>query len=161
MADNRSSFCGYFRGTTVIAASNAVPVALAAWLLDVPLVATIALVTFVTAYVPFFGAIIAGIFVCLIALGTAGVTAALILLAVLLFVNNVLQNFFAPIAYGSSLNLDPLVVLLVTTAAGLVGGIGLIVLAAPITAVISRTSRRLAQSRAEAAVAGGDGLLPA
>jgi predicted PurR-regulated permease PerM len=71
----------------------------------------------------------------------------LILLGVVLFVNNVLQNFFAPVAYGSSLNLDPLVVLLVTTAAGLVGGVGLIVLAAPLTAVISRTARRLAAAR--------------
>ena len=121
--------------------------AITAWLLDVPLVGTIALVTFITAYVPFFGAIIAGIFVCFIALGAQGLTAALILLAVLLFVNNVLQNFFAPVAYGSSLNLDPLVVLLVTTAAGLVGGVGLIVLAAPLTAVISRTARRLTAAR--------------
>jgi predicted PurR-regulated permease PerM len=147
MADCGSAIRGYFRGTTIIAASNAVPVALVAWLLDVPLVGTIALITFVTAYVPFFGAIIAGIFVCLIALGSQGLTAALIMLAVLLFVNNVLQNFFAPVAYGSSLNLDPLVVLLVTTAAGLVGGVGLIVLAAPLTAVISRTARRLATAR--------------
>jgi predicted PurR-regulated permease PerM len=147
MADCGSAIRGYFRGTTIIAASNAVPVALAAWLLDVPLVGTIALVTFITAYVPFFGAIIAGVFVCFIALGAQGFTAALILLGVVLFVNNVLQNFFAPVAYGSSLNLDPLVVLLVTTAAGLVGGVGLIVLAAPLTAVISRTARRLAAAR--------------
>jgi predicted PurR-regulated permease PerM len=147
MTDCGSAIRGYFRGTTIIAASNAIPVAIAAWLLDVPLVGTIALITFITAYVPFFGAIIAGIFVCLIALGAQGLTAALILLAVLLFVNNVLQNFFAPVAYGSSLNLDPLVVLLVTTAAGLVGGVGLIVLAAPLTAVISRTVRRLAAVR--------------
>jgi predicted PurR-regulated permease PerM len=147
MTDSGSAIRGYFRGTTIIAASNAVPVAVAAWLLDVPLVGTIALVTFITAYVPFFGAIIAGVFVCLIALGAQGLTAALILLVVLLFVNNVLQNFFAPVAYGSSLNLDPLVVLLVTTAAGLVGGVGLIVLAAPLTAVISRTARRLAAVR--------------
>jgi putative heme transporter len=147
MTDCGSAIRGYFRGTTIIAASNAVPVAITAWLLDVPLVGTIALVTFITAYVPFFGAIIAGIFVCLVALGAQGLTAALILLAVLLFVNNVLQNFFAPVAYGSSLNLDPLVVLLVTTAAGLVGGVGLIVLAAPLTAVISRTVRRLGAAR--------------
>ena len=147
MADCGSAIRGYFRGTTIIAASNAVPVALTAWLLGVPMVGTIALITFVTAYVPFFGAIIAGIFVCLIALGAQGFTDALIMLAVLLFVNNVLQNFFAPVAYGSSLNLDPLVVLLVTTAAGLVGGVGLIVLAAPLTAVISRTARRFATAR--------------
>ena len=148
LTDFGSAIRGYFRGTTIIAVSNAVPVALAAWLLDVPLVATIAVVTFVTAYVPYFGAVIGGIFVCLIALGAQGVTDALILLAVLLFVNNVLQNFFAPLAYGSTLNLDPLVVLLVTTGAGLVGGVGLIVLAAPLTAVISRTARRLAAVRA-------------
>jgi predicted PurR-regulated permease PerM len=161
MSDCGSAIRGYFRGTTIIAASNAVPVALAAWLLDVPLVGTIALITFVTAYVPFFGAIIAGIFVCLIALGSQGLTAALILLAVLLFVNNVLQNFFAPVAYGSSLNLDPLVVLLVTTAAGLVGGVGLIVLAAPLTAVISRTARRLATARQAPEVQVADPSLPA
>ncbi|WP_433727685.1 AI-2E family transporter [Actinoplanes sp. CA-051413] len=147
MSDFGSAIRGYFRGTTIIAASNAVPVAIAAWALNVPLIGTIALITFITAYVPFFGAIIAGVFCCLIALGAQGLPAALILLAVLLFVNNVLQNFFAPVAYGSSLNLDPLVVLLVTTAAGLVGGVGLIVLAAPLTAVISRTTRRLAAAR--------------
>jgi predicted PurR-regulated permease PerM len=147
LADFGSAIRGYFRGTTIIAVSNAVPVAFAAWLLDVPLVATIAVVTFITAYVPYFGAIIGGIFVCFIALGAQGVTDALILLGVLLFVNNVLQNFFAPLAYGSTLNLDPMVVLLVTTGAGLVGGVGLIVLAAPLTAVISRTARRLAAAR--------------
>jgi predicted PurR-regulated permease PerM len=59
----------------------------------------------------------------------------------------VLQNFFAPVAYGSSLKLDPLVVLLVTTGAGLIGGVPLIVLAAPLTAVISRTAERLAEAR--------------
>jgi hypothetical protein len=48
-------------------ASNAVPVVGTAWALDVPLVGTIALITVVTAYVPFFGAIIAGVSCCLIA----------------------------------------------------------------------------------------------
>ena len=147
MADFGTAIRGYFRGTTVIAASNAIPVAITAWLLDVPLVGTIAIVTFFTAYVPYFGAIIGGIFVCFIALGAQGVTDALILLGVLLFVNNVLQSFFAPVAYGSTLNLDPLAVLLVTTAAGLVGGVGLIVLAAPIAAVLSQTAKRLTAAR--------------
>ena len=66
--------------------------------------------------------------------------------------NNVLQNFFAPVAYGSSLQLDPLVVLLVTTGAGLVGGVALIILAAPLTAIITRAAARLAAAR-EAATA--------
>lgn len=147
MSDFGTAIRGYFRGTTIIAASNAIPVAITAWLLDVPLVGTIAIVTFFTAYVPYFGAIIGSIFVCFIALGAQGLTDALIMLGVILFVNNVLQNFFAPVAYGSTLNLDPLAVLLVTTAAGLVGGVGLIVLAAPIAAVVSQTAKRLAAAR--------------
>ncbi|HEY9378375.1 MAG TPA: AI-2E family transporter, partial [Jiangellaceae bacterium] len=136
--DSASAIRGYFRGTTILAVTNAVPVGITAWLLGLPLVGAIALVTFITAYIPFFGAIVAGVFACLIALGSKGLATALIMLAVLLLVNNVLQNFFAPVAYGSSLKLDPLVVLLVTTGAGLVGGVALIVLAAPLTAIISR-----------------------
>jgi predicted PurR-regulated permease PerM len=141
--DAASAIRGYFRGTTILAVTNAVPVGITAWLLDIPLVGAIVLVTFITAYVPFFGAIVAGVFACLIALGSQGLPTALIMLAVLLLVNNVLQNFFAPVAYGSSLKLDPLVVLLVTTGAGLVGGIAMIVLAAPLTAIITRAAERL------------------
>jgi len=150
--DSASAIRGYFKGTTILAFTNAVPVGLTAWLLGIPLVGAIALVTFITAYVPFYGAIVAGVFACLIALGSQGLATALVMLAVLLLVNNVLQNFFAPFAYGSSLKLDPLVVLLVTTGAGLVGGVALIVLAAPLTAIISRAAERLAAAReAEAA----------
>jgi predicted PurR-regulated permease PerM len=137
-----SAIRGYFAGTTIIALSNAVPVGLTALLLDVPLAGSIAIVTFITAYVPFFGAIVAGAFAVLIALGT-GVTEAVVMLVVILLVNNVLQNFFAPFAYSASLNLDPLVALLVTTAAGLVGGVGLIMLAAPLTAIVIQTAKEL------------------
>ena len=42
-----------------------------------------------------------------------------------------------------------LVVLLVTTGAGLIGGVGLIVLAAPVTAVVQRSVRRYAAATAE------------
>ncbi len=156
--DSASAIRGYFKGTTILAVTNAVPVGLTAWLLGLPLVGAISLVTFITAYVPFYGAIIAGVFACLIALGTQGLATALIMLAVLLLVNNVLQNFFAPVAYGSSLNLDPLVVLLVTTGAGLVGGVPLIVLAAPLTAIISRAAGRLSAAHRTAIepVSGGD-----
>lgn len=150
-----SAIRGYFMGTTVIALSNAVPVGLTALLLDVPLAGSIAIVTFITAYVPFFGAIVAGAFAVLIALGT-GVTEAMVMLVVILLVNNVLQNFFAPFAYSASLNLDPLVALLVTTAAGLVGGVGLIMLAAPLTAIVIQTAKELnaaAESAPEQATA--------
>ena len=67
-----TSLRGYFRGVTFVAAFNGVVVGLAALILDVPLAGTIAVVTFVTAYVPYIGAVVAGTFAVLLALGAQG-----------------------------------------------------------------------------------------
>src|SRR5262249_60212797 len=69
----------YFLGTTIVAGFNAVVVGLGAWLLGVPLAGTIAVVTFVTAYIPFIGAVVAGAFAVVRALGAKGTTAALMM----------------------------------------------------------------------------------
>ena len=55
-----SSLRRYFLGVSIVAAFNAVVVGIGAWLLGVPLAGTIAVVTFVTAYVPFIGAFVSG-----------------------------------------------------------------------------------------------------
>ena len=60
----------YFLGVSIVAAFNAVVVGIGAWLLGVPLVATIAVVTFVTAYVPFIGAFVSGAFAVMLALAS-------------------------------------------------------------------------------------------
>ena len=62
----------YFLGVTIVAAFNAVVVGLGALLLDVPLAGTIAVVTFVTAYVPFIGAFVSGAFAVILALSAQG-----------------------------------------------------------------------------------------
>ena len=74
------SLRGYFLGVTIVAAFNAVVVGLAALVLGVPLAGTIGIVTFVTAYVPYVGAFVAGAFAVLIALGAKGTTTALVML---------------------------------------------------------------------------------
>ena len=66
------SLRSYFLGVTIIAAFNGVVIGLAALILGVPLAGTIAVVTFVAAYVPFLGAWVAGGFAVLLALGTVG-----------------------------------------------------------------------------------------
>src|SRR4029450_10691810 len=50
----------YFGGVTIVAAFYAVVVGIGALVLDVPLAGTIAVVTFVTAYIPFIGAFVSG-----------------------------------------------------------------------------------------------------
>ena len=66
----------YFLGVTIVAAFNGVVVGLGAWLLGVPLAGTIAVVTFVTAYIPFIGAFVSGAFAVVLALGAQGAETA-------------------------------------------------------------------------------------
>ena len=127
-----TSLRGYFRGVTIVAAFNGVVVGLAALLLDVPLAGTIAVVSFVTAYVPYIGAVVAGTFAVLIALGAQGTGVAVAMLVVVLLANGLLQNLVQPFAMGSALHLNPLVVLVVTIGAGCLFGMLGLVLAAPL-----------------------------
>jgi putative heme transporter len=138
----------YFLGVTIVAAFNAVVVGLAAVLLGVPLAGTIAVVTFVLAYIPYLGAFISGAFAVLLALSSQGTTAAMIMLVVVLLANGLLQNIVQPIAYGSTLELSPLVVLIVSTGFGAIFGMVGLVLAAPLTSAAVHISRELAAAKA-------------
>ncbi len=143
------SLRGYFRGVTIIAGFNAAVITIGALILDVPLAGTIGVVTFVGAYVPFVGAFVSGAFAVVIALGAHGTSTALIMLVIVILANGLLQNIVQPFAMGSALDLNPLVVLVVTIAAGcLVGMIGL-VLAAPLTSAAVHILRELSAARTE------------
>jgi predicted PurR-regulated permease PerM len=147
------SLRGYFFGVTLVAAFNAVVVALGALILGVPLVGTIAAVTFLAAYVPYVGAWTAGAFAVLVALGGAGTDAAVGMIVLQLLANGVLQQLVQPIAYGAALGIHPLAVLVVTIAGGsLFGAVGLI-LAAPVTSAAVRISADLARAREKSAAA--------
>jgi predicted PurR-regulated permease PerM len=141
------SLRGYFFGVTLVAAFNAVIVALGAIVLGVPLPGTIAAVTFLGAYIPYLGAWSAGAFSVLVALGGAGTDAALGMIVVQLLANGLLQQLVQPIAYGAALGIHPLAVLVVTIAGGaLFGAIGL-VLAAPLTSAATHITADLSRAR--------------
>jgi predicted PurR-regulated permease PerM len=142
----------YFLGVTYVAAFNAIVVGLAALALDVPLAGTIAVVVFVTAYVPFIGAFVSGAFAVLLTLSSQGTTSALIMLVVVILANGLLQNIVQPIAFGATLDLNPLVVLIVTIGFGSLFGMLGMVLAAPLTSAAVHISQELARAKmAEAA----------
>ena len=138
-----TSLRGYFRGVTFVAAFNGIIVGLAALVLDVPLAGTIAVVTFVTAYIPYIGAIVAGTFAVLLTLGSQGTAVAVAMLVVVLLANGLLQNLFQPFAMGSALDLNPLVVLVVTIGAGCLFGMLGLVLAAPLVSAAVRIAKAL------------------
>jgi predicted PurR-regulated permease PerM len=154
------SLRGYFLGVTIVAVFNVVVVALGAWILGVPMIGTIAVVTFLGAYVPYIGAWGAAIFAVLIALGSAGSDAAAGMIVVELLANGILQQLVQPLAMGAALGIHPLAVLVVTMAGGaLFGTVGLI-LAAPLTSAIVRISADLGRARAAGAGAEPKGADP-
>jgi len=145
------SLRGYFLGVTIVAAFNGVVVGLGAWVLGVPLAGTIAVVAFVTAYVPYIGAFVTGAFAVVLALGSEGLATAAIMLMIVLLGNGLLQNILQPIAFGATLGLNPLVVLIVTLGAGALFGMVGLVLAAPLTSAAVHISGDLARAKAASA----------
>ena len=127
------SLRSYFLAVTIIAAFNAILIGGAAVILGVPLAGTIAVVTFVGAYVPFVGAWVAGGFAVLLALSTGSTSDALVMAVVALLANGVLQQMVQPFVMGATLSLNPLVVLVVTIGAGALFGMVGLTLAAPLT----------------------------
>jgi predicted PurR-regulated permease PerM len=137
----------YFLGVTIVAGFNAVVVGIGAWILDVPLAGTIAVVTLVTAYIPFVGAVVSGAFAVLLALGTQGTTTALIMLVIVILANGMLQNIVSPIAMGATLRMNPLLILVVTISAGAFFGMLGMVLAAPLTSAAIHVTADLRRMR--------------
>jgi predicted PurR-regulated permease PerM len=125
----------YVRGTTVIAFVDAVIIGLTLAILGVPMALPLAVLVFLTAYVPLAGAIVSGAMASLVALVSNGVGPALIVLAVVIAVNQLEGDVLGPIVYGRTMSLHPLAVLLSLTAGTALAGIIGALLAVPAMAV--------------------------
>ena len=121
----------YGRGRTAMSAIVAVVVGLAALLLGLPLVLTIVVVNFIGGYIPYIGAVLGGGLAVIVALGDGGLPEAAVMLLVVAAANLVLENFVEPKVMGRTLDVHPLVVLIVTALGGLLGGIVGLILAVP------------------------------
>jgi predicted PurR-regulated permease PerM len=133
----------YWLGRTIVSAIVASVVAVAALLLGLPLVLTLAAVTFVGGYIPYIGAVVGGALAVFVALGSNGVAAAIVMLVVVLAANLIIENLVEPAVTGRTLHVHPLVVLLVTTLGGIVGGLVGLVMAVPLTVIAGKAIPRL------------------
>jgi predicted PurR-regulated permease PerM len=145
----------YFWALTLSAVVTAVLIGGAAWLLGVPLAFTIGVVTLVTSYVPYLGAIVSGAFATLIALGSNGLETAIVILVVILVVQNIVQTIVLVRLAGTALSLHPIVVLGATILGAAVAGMLGAALASPAVAVAILVQRRLAAVRADPGATGG------
>jgi len=133
----------YGQGRSVMSGIVALVVGLAALLMGLPLVFTIVVVNFVGGYIPYIGAFLGGGLAVVIALGDGGLPEAALMLVVVLAANLVLENFVEPKVMGRTLDVHPLVVLVVTALGGLLGGIVGLILAVPAWVIAGDAITRL------------------
>jgi putative heme transporter len=141
------SLQSYFFGMTIVSAFSATIVGIGCLIFDVDLVGTIVAVTFLGGYVPYLGAWLAGFFAVAMALGSAGTDAAIGIAVITLLANGVLQQMVQPIAYGATLGLHPLAVLVVTIAGGSLFGVVGLILAAPLLSAAVKIASDLERAR--------------
>jgi putative heme transporter len=161
MSDVIQALRRYFLGLTIIAGISTAGVVLGSLIVGLPLIGTIAIITFLASYVPILGAWTAGIFVFALALADQGTTAALIMAAVVFLANGPMQQVVQPVVYGAALRLNPLVVFSVTIAAGTLFGLAGMVLAAPLISAAVRIHQDLRQGVPETETGAGTRAPPA
>jgi predicted PurR-regulated permease PerM len=141
------SIRGYFRGTLIVATVDAILFIPIALILRLPLVWTIVVVTGITCFIPSFGGYIGGAFAVFIALAAKGPAAAIIMLVYAILVHTIMQNPVQAVAYGKTLNLHPLVALLVTLLGAVFAGIPGAILAVPVTAAVLKVTAEVRAAR--------------
>jgi predicted PurR-regulated permease PerM len=127
----------FIRQQALVGFVDAFFIGLGLWILGVPLVLPLAVLTFFGAFIPIIGAFVAGAFAVLIALVDQGFTTALIVLAIVVAVQQLEGNVLQPIIQGRGLNLHAAVVILAVTAGSSLAGIIGAFLAVPVTALIA------------------------
>jgi predicted PurR-regulated permease PerM len=127
----------WVRGTALVALMDAVGIGVGLLILGVPLALPLGLLTFLGAFVPVIGAVVAGSVAVLVAWATVGTQAALITLGIVLAVQQIEGNILQPMIMGRVLPLHPAVVLLAVTVGALVAGIAGAFVAVPLLATVT------------------------
>lgn len=133
----------YVRSTVLVAAVDGMGIMIGALALQVPMAGAIGALTFLAAFVPIVGAVVAGAVGVLIALVTKGWIAALILLGVVILVQQLEGNVLQPFLMGKAVSLHPLAILLGISIGVTLGGIAGAVVAVPVLAFIKAFSDSL------------------
>jgi predicted PurR-regulated permease PerM len=127
---------GYLRGSATLGLIEGIIIGGTVWIVGGSLALPVGVITFFAAFVPFAGALIAGVIAILVTLVTAGFGGAVVVGIVALVVQQLDNDFLAPWVFGRSLELHPLIVLVAITAGGTLFGAFGAFLAVPVSAVL-------------------------
>jgi putative heme transporter len=126
---------GYIRGIALVALIDSVVITLGMLVIGTPHVGTLALLSFVTLFIPILGAWVSGAVIVLVTLAAVGTGAAVAMAAVILIAQQLDSMFVTPLVYQQTVSLHPVVTLTsVIVGSQLLGVVGAF-LAVPLVAV--------------------------
>jgi predicted PurR-regulated permease PerM len=157
----------YVRGTVLVALIDAICIGIGIFFLGVPMAVPLAVVIFVSSFVPLVGAVASGAIAVVVSLVTQGPFTALMVLAVVLAVQQIEGHILQPFILGRAVRVHPLAVVLSVAAGSIVAGIGGAVVAVPLVAVGNTVvgylrvhAKEIAEAREELATAAAHPAAP-
>jgi putative heme transporter len=126
---------GYIRGIALVALIDSTVIALGMLVIGTPHVGTLALLSFVTLFVPILGAWVSGAVIVLVTLASVGTGAAVAMAVVILVAQQLDSMFVTPLVYQQTVNLHPIVTLTAVIVGSQLLGIVGAFLAVPMVAV--------------------------
>ncbi len=129
-----ATMAAYIRSVVLTGFIDALLIGAGLFLLDVPMVVPLMIVTFVAALFPVVGAVVAGLAAALVALITVDPATALWVVVLTLVVQQIEGNVLMPMLIGRRVAVHPAIVLLALTSGGAIAGLTGAFLAVPVIA---------------------------
>jgi len=126
---------GYIRGISLIALIDTTVITVGMLIIGTPHVGTLALLSFVTLFVPILGAWVSGAVIVLVTLAAVGTGGAIAMAVVILVAQQLDSMFVTPLVYQQTVNLHPIVTLTAVIVGSQLLGIVGAFLAVPMVAV--------------------------
>jgi putative heme transporter len=126
---------GYLRGIALVALVDSTVITLGMLAIGTPHTGTLALLTFVSLFIPILGAWVSGAVIVLVTLAAEGTGAAVAMAAVILIAQQLDSMFVTPLVYQKTVNLHPIVTLTAVIVGSQLLGIVGAFLAVPMVAV--------------------------
>jgi putative heme transporter len=126
---------GYIRGIALVALIDTTVITLGMLVVGTPHAGTLALLTFVSLFIPILGAWVSGAIIVLVTLAAEGAAAAVVMAAVILVAQQLDSMFVTPLVYQKTVSLHPIVTLTAVIVGSQLLGIVGAFLAVPMVAV--------------------------
>lgn len=141
------TFTGYTHGIVLVAATNAILVGIALFVLGVPLAVPLALLEFVAAFVPLIGSPVALGVAAVVALAVKGPLVACLVIALIVVIGQIEGHLLHPLVMSWAVRLHPMVVALSVVSGAIAAGIVGAVVAVPLVSVAWSVHQSLRTTR--------------